>query len=200
MAAGMFAAAAGGIGIGMFLPTDWLAGGKRDGHDGSVQQPPAPVSDASTRQDSAVVHETVRDIAEDIPRPAIIQDATRAEVEALYEFHSCLASGGSATVWRATEIKTGRTVAIKVVDKRLLLTPCACRRAALRSASAAVHAPSSPHARPRRRTRALVTAHAMAQSGSRVVRRRSWRSLEHGGGLSGSMRGPSAHCAALRSV
>lgn len=124
MAAGMVGAAAGGIGIGVLMPTDWLAPKKKkDATQQPSQLPPESSSADGSYSEDGVVHENVRDIAEDIPRPAIIQDATRAEVEALYDFHTCIASGGSATVWRATEIATGRTVAIKVVDKRLLLTP-----------------------------------------------------------------------------
>ena len=124
MAAGMVVAAAGGIGIGIFMPSDWLVGGSKDGGRREATRVPSTLGDAaSSSSDDGVVHENVRDIAEDIPRPAIIQDATRAQVESLYEFHTCVASGGSATVWRATEIATGRTVAIKVVDKRLLLSP-----------------------------------------------------------------------------
>ena len=97
-----------GIGIGIAVPAHWFQPRER-----AFEAPPA------VREDSAV-YEDVREIAEDIPRPAIIVDVTREGLEALYEFHSCLASGGSATVWRATELSTGRAVAIKVIDKKLL--------------------------------------------------------------------------------
>ena len=117
-AAGMLAAAIGGIGIGLLLPTQYLVGGpeaekQRGGHhqrQGSEQYQQTDKQEAYTadeagsltaREDSNV-YGNVSDIAEDIPRPAIIQDATRSHVESLYEFHSCIASGGSATVWRAT--------------------------------------------------------------------------------------------------
>lgn len=120
MAAGMAFAAFTGIGIGLLLPTSWVTSGDGGGDGVDAAKSSHPSMDAS-REDSQVVHENVRDIAEDIPRPAIIVDATRAEVEARYEFHSCIASGGSATVWRATERATGHKVAIKVVDKKLLL-------------------------------------------------------------------------------
>mgnify|MGYP001213850700 CR=1 FL=1 len=79
MAAGMFAAAAGGIGIGLLLPT---GGGGRVADEAPKAR--APADTAAPRDDSAsVVHEDVSEIAEDIPRPAIIQDATRAQVEEL---------------------------------------------------------------------------------------------------------------------
>ena len=67
------------------------------------------------------MYEDVEDIADEIERPAMIRDASRSEVEALYEFQSLMASGGSAAVWRAVERATGRAVAIKVIDKKLLL-------------------------------------------------------------------------------
>ena len=53
----------------------------------------------------------------------MVQDASRAEVEALYEFKSCLASGGTGAVWRAVDRKTGEAVAIKVIDKKKLNQP-----------------------------------------------------------------------------
>ena len=110
MAAGMATATVAGVGIGLFLPTDWLVGnGKR---------PPSEIAKPKGR--NSTVYEDVEDIAEEIPRPALIQDATREEVESLYEFQACLASGGSATVWRAAERSTGRIFAIKVIDKKLL--------------------------------------------------------------------------------
>jgi len=108
---GMGALAA-GIGIGVAVPTQWF--------QAKEERSLALLPDKTTRREDSAVYEDVREIAEDIPRPAIIVDATRQEVEARYEFHSCLASGGSATVWRATELGTGRAVAIKVVDKKLL--------------------------------------------------------------------------------
>jgi serine/threonine protein kinase len=104
-------ALAAGIAIGIAVPTQWFQSKTDEVRRNSVKP--------SQRENSAV-YEDVREIAEDIPRPAIIVDATRGDVEAMYEFHSCLASGGSATVWRATELATGRPVAIKVVDKKLL--------------------------------------------------------------------------------
>ena len=108
MAAGMAAAAATGVGIGVLLPAHLLTP-----RDPEPEETPSDEIPVTTREDS-IVHEDIANIAEDIPRPAIIQDATRNEVEALYEFHSCIASGASATVWRATEIATGKQVAIKV--------------------------------------------------------------------------------------
>ena len=133
MAVGMLGAAGGGIGIGLMLPTEWLADLKKELHSevakdlGRHGEQPldagANEPEQLLEQRENSTYENVKDIAEDIPRPAIIQDATREEVESLYEFHSCIASGGSATVWRATEIATGKAVAIKVVDKRLLLAP-----------------------------------------------------------------------------
>ena len=107
-------ALAAGIAIGVLIPADKF---KRECQIGADQIPNAR-SNECTRSDEAVFD--VRQIAEDIPRPAIIVDASRQEIESMYEFHSCLASGGSATVWRATEVSSGRVVAIKVVDKKLL--------------------------------------------------------------------------------
>jgi serine/threonine protein kinase/ribosomal protein L12E/L44/L45/RPP1/RPP2 len=144
MAVGMAGAAAGGIGIGLMLPTNWLQDLSselqlevdKDLREQQLQEQlqqqqqqraaaasSADAKDEQEQQRENSTYENVKDIAEDIPRPAIIQDATREEVEKLYEFHSCIASGGSAAVWRATEIATGKQVAIKVVDKRLLLAP-----------------------------------------------------------------------------
>ena len=136
MAIGMVGAAGGGVGIGLMLPNDWLKGLKKELNeeiDKDLRQHAASPSHASASEEhhsdedqqqqqqqqqpeqrENSTYENVKDIAEDIPRPAIIQDATRDEVESLYEFHSCIASGGSATVWRATEIATGKAVAIKV--------------------------------------------------------------------------------------
>ena len=111
MLAGMSAAAAAGIGIGLVIPTVWI---HRDDDRPDDSESPRHVSN---RADSAL---PAGDIAEDIPRPAMIQDATREEMERLYEFHSCLASGATATVWRATCKATGKSVAVKVVDKKLL--------------------------------------------------------------------------------
>ena len=91
MAAGMLVAAGGGIGIGMVMPAHWL---DFSGEGAEEKAEAAPSASAAADDDSAVVHENVRDIAEDIPRPAIIVDATRAQVESLYEFHSCIASSG----------------------------------------------------------------------------------------------------------
>ena len=125
VAAAMVAAAGGGIGIGMLIPTEWFLPASPADESKKNQQAPegaVPAEDQKPEREDSV-YENVKDIAEDIPRPAIIQDATREEVEELYEFHSCIASGGSASVWRATEIATGKTVAIKVIDKRLLLSP-----------------------------------------------------------------------------
>ena len=42
------------------------------------------------------------------------------QVEALYDFKSCLASGGTGSVWRAVDRRTGEAVAIKVIDKKKL--------------------------------------------------------------------------------
>lgn len=76
------------------------------------------VGDKHRRQ--STVYENVKDIADEFPRPAIIQDVERSQLDATYEYVCCLANGGSATVWKAIERATGRLVAIKVVDKKLL--------------------------------------------------------------------------------
>ena len=68
----------------------------------------------------STVYESASVIAEEIKRPAMVQDASRAEVEALYDFKSCLASGGTGSVWRAVDRRTGEAVAIKVIDKKKL--------------------------------------------------------------------------------
>lgn len=115
MAAGMASAAVLGIGIGAMIP-----GGGRDsraGPTGAADTPKADKADGRT----LTVYDNVHDVAAEITRPGMIQDVSRADVEALYEFQTCLASGGSGTVWRAVERSTGRTVAIKVIDKKLLL-------------------------------------------------------------------------------
>jgi serine/threonine protein kinase len=115
MAAGMASAAVLGIGIGAMIP----AGGRdsRTGPTGAADPPLVGKVDGRT----LTVYENVHDVAAEITRPGMIQDVTRGDVEALYEFQTCLASGGSGTVWRAVERATGRAVAIKVIDKKLLL-------------------------------------------------------------------------------
>ena len=106
LAAGMASAATIGIGIGMMLP--------------GVKERERSAKGDQLRDSARRSTVSVADIADDLPRPALIQDAVREEIEDLYEFISCLASGGSATVWRAIERSTGRAVAIKVIDKKLL--------------------------------------------------------------------------------
>ena len=105
---GMAVATGIGIGIGLALP-----GTSRPGGDSAA---------LSVGQRNSTVYEDAEDIASHIERPAMIQDANRDQIEALYEFGACLASGGSGSVWRATERRSGRQVAIKVIDKKLLLT------------------------------------------------------------------------------
>jgi len=119
MGLGMAGAAVAGVALGAVLPTAWLVG---EGGD-EAEEAKSGGGDAQLSSARSSVHESVGSIAEAIPRPAIIVDATREAVESLYDFNTIIASGGSATVWRATERATGKRVAIKVVDKRLLLEP-----------------------------------------------------------------------------
>ena len=112
-AAGMVGTAGLGIGIGMLLPSV-LFGDKEKPEELQQQGRPNDSRRKSTVYESASV------IAEEIQRPAMVQDASRAEVEALYDFKSCLASGGTGTVWRAVDRRTGAAVAIKVIDKKKL--------------------------------------------------------------------------------
>jgi len=111
--AGMVGTAGLGIGIGMLLPSV-LFGDKEKSKDLQQQGRPQDSRRKSTVYESASV------IAEEIKRPAMVVDASRAEVEALYEFKSCLASGGTGSVWRAVDRRTGEAVAIKVIDKKKL--------------------------------------------------------------------------------
>ena len=112
-AAGMVGTAGLGIGIGMLLPSV-MFGDKEKPKDLQQQGRPQDSRRKSTVYESASV------IAEEIKRPAMVQDASRAEVEALYDFKSCLASGGTGSVWRAVDRRTGEAVAIKVIDKKKL--------------------------------------------------------------------------------
>ena len=114
-AVGMAAAALVGLGIGAMIPT-----GSKDAPSVPAEHAEA-VTEGQPSGRTLTVYENVQDVAEEISRPGIIQDVERADVEALYEFQTCLASGGSGTVWRAVERSTGRAVAIKVIDKKLLL-------------------------------------------------------------------------------
>jgi len=114
MAAGMATAALVGVGIGSLLPAP-------GGHSRADPRTRASERGAGANGRTLTVYENVTDVAAEITRPDMIKDATRAEVEALYEFQACLASGGSGSVWRAIERSTGRAVAIKVIDKKLLL-------------------------------------------------------------------------------
>ena len=114
-AGGMVGAAVVGLGIGAMLQTHL---GSKDGSKKAEKKNRSSVDKDSRRR--STVYEDVADIADELPRPALIKDAEREELEAIYEFVSCLASGGSATVWRAVERSTGRPVAIKVIDKKLL--------------------------------------------------------------------------------
>ena len=113
---GMAAAAVIGVGVGLYLPT-----GGAPAAPSTSAEPPAADSEPKEARRRSSVYEDVEDIADEIERPAMIRDASRSEVEALYEFQSLMASGGSAAVWRAVERATGRAVAIKVIDKKLLL-------------------------------------------------------------------------------
>ena len=113
--AGMVGTAGLGIGIGLLLPSVVVGDGeKSESKDLHPQGRPQDSRRKSTVYESASV------IAEDIKRPAMVQDATRAEVEALYDFKACLASGGTGSVWRAGDRRTGKAVAIKVIDKKKL--------------------------------------------------------------------------------
>ena len=112
--AGMVGTAGLGIGIGLLLPSFVVGDG-----DKSESKDSQPQGRPHDRRKSTV-YESASVIAEEIERPAMVQDATRAEVETLYEFKSCLASGGTGSVWRAVDRRTGEAVAIKVIDKKKL--------------------------------------------------------------------------------
>ena len=90
MVAGMSAAAVAGVGIGLMLPTAWLKStGSSD--DGSAKRKARPLSakDSGSKViGDEGVYEDVQQIAEDIPRPAFIQDMTRDEVDARALFHA----------------------------------------------------------------------------------------------------------------
>ena len=113
LVAGMASAAAVGVGLGSMLPMAWIdTGTQGDAKDRADQ--------SATPARIMTVYEDVQDLADGLKRPEMIRDAVRTEVESLYEFKTCLASGGSGSVWRAVERSSGNPVAIKVIDKKLL--------------------------------------------------------------------------------
>eukprot|EP00965_Chrysotila_dentata_P003329 108654-Pleurochrysis_carterae.AAC.2 len=120
MIAGMGCAAAGGIAIGMALPTERVLDMSRDAGQGSGSSQERAKTSGSGPARSPTIYEDEHDVARELPRPAMVQDVRIDDIEALYEFKSCLASGGSGAVWRAREKASGREVAIKVIDKKLL--------------------------------------------------------------------------------
>eukprot|EP00325_Prymnesiales_sp_UTEX-LB-985_P012371 CAMPEP_0174752042 /NCGR_PEP_ID=MMETSP1094-20130205/101164_1 /TAXON_ID=156173 /ORGANISM="Chrysochromulina brevifilum, Strain UTEX LB 985" /LENGTH=76 /DNA_ID=CAMNT_0015957623 /DNA_START=17 /DNA_END=244 /DNA_ORIENTATION=+ len=76
MIAGMSAAVVAGIGIGVLLPTVWIQ--KRDANEVAREASTKPWRLTTRRAgDDGLEAGT---IAEDIPRPAMIQDVTREEV------------------------------------------------------------------------------------------------------------------------
>ncbi|KAL3933532.1 MAG: hypothetical protein SGPRY_000243, partial [Prymnesium sp.] len=130
-AGGLLGAALAGVGIGLMIPTpqrpedEWREKKRRlverwEGGKGGEGARGGEGGGGEEGRRHSTVYEDAREIADEIPRPAMIRDVERSELESRYEFISCLASGGSATVWKAVERESGRLVAIKVVDKKLL--------------------------------------------------------------------------------
>lgn len=117
-AVGVATAAVLGIGIGAMLPVGGSGSGARPA---GSQEVSGAAQAAATQSRTLTVYENVEEVADVIPRPSLIQDVSRVDMEALYSFQTCLASGGSGSVWRAVERSSGRTVAIKVIDKKQLL-------------------------------------------------------------------------------
>ena len=118
---GMVGTAVVGVGIGLMLPSALIGGG---GEAEKATEKGARLKERMTSvkadRRKSTVYESVDDIAEEIERPAMVHDATRAEVEERYDFQTCLASGGTGSVWRAIDRRTGAAVAIKVIDKQQL--------------------------------------------------------------------------------
>lgn len=72
-----------------------------------------------------------------------IQGATQEEMAQAYKLITPIAHGGSATVWRAIDVATGRTVAIKVINKTLVNTSTIKREVdALRRCASCPHVTS----------------------------------------------------------
>ena len=118
---GMVGTAVVGVGIGLLVPDALVGGGvaeKAAEKGARLKERMTSVKGQDRRR--STVYESVDDIAEEIERPAMVHDATRAEVEERYDFQTCLASGGTGSVWRAIDRRTGDAVAIKVIDKKQL--------------------------------------------------------------------------------